>query len=141
MKKILLIILLPLFLFSQEIITNSDGREILLNSDGSWKFIYDGNEGLGFRGIWKVDDRSGYYIIWKDFDSNQFHCLYMNNKNDTTQELEVQLLTPNKLKVKTIFVQNQWVVNKTLHLIDENTIKVTGQHPEGHYEDILKRFH
>tara|TARA_B100000686_G_C16539433_1_gene836644 strand:+ start:90 stop:533 length:444 start_codon:yes stop_codon:yes gene_type:complete len=40
MKKILLIILLPLFLFSQEIITNSDGQKLLLNPDGSWEYIY-----------------------------------------------------------------------------------------------------
>ena len=40
MKKILLIILLPLFLFSQEIITRQDGQKILLNSDGSWEYIY-----------------------------------------------------------------------------------------------------
>ena len=40
MKKILLIILLPLFLFSQEIITRQDGQKILLNPDGSWEYIY-----------------------------------------------------------------------------------------------------
>ena len=80
-----------------------------------------------------------YEIIWKDFDSNQFHYIYMDYEKETTEELEVKLISPYQLKVKTIFVENNWISESVLYLIDENTIKVKGQNNDGNYEYILKR--
>ena len=75
MKKLLLIILLPLFLFSQEIITRQDGQKILLNPDGSWEYIYSDkiqntkwriydNDGDQYSLIFQLDGTLKYtYII------------------------------------------------------------------------------
>ena len=39
MKKTLLIMFLPLLLFSQEIVVDSEGNQILLNPDGTWEYL------------------------------------------------------------------------------------------------------
>ena len=38
MKKLLLLLIIPLLIYSQEIVTNSSGKQIILKSDGTWVF-------------------------------------------------------------------------------------------------------
>jgi len=42
--RILLLLLLPIFSFSQEIVTTSSGKKVKLNSNGTWEYVQTGKK-------------------------------------------------------------------------------------------------
>ena len=104
MRNLLLILLFSTSLFGQIKATTSDGKDVMLSKDGTWKYVEQKEVSLDDMGIWEVsyfvddfgDPTDSGYITTIDLVEGKF-----SNSATTNAKLYVIfIITENKISIK-----------------------------------------
>ena len=104
MRNLLLILLFSTSLFGQIKATTSDGKDVMLSQDGTWKYVEQKEVSLDDMGIWEVsyfvddfgDPTDSGYITTAELVEGKF-----SNSATTNAKLYVIfIITENKISIK-----------------------------------------